>query len=381
MKGVVPITESLIVSVFCMLVLAVLILGTNLHNGARDASAKRFTILLYTALFYLIVAFFSDFLEGRPEYSPLNFFFNLMSFLAIDATLVAFTYYLAALLKDEERTRILALPYFTCLLRVALLVILASTGKLFTIENGCYEEGTWAIVPYVVSCVVMLELLFIVNSNKDCFSGTERIVIFLYLLLPVGPVILETFIRIYFLTSLSLTLSILLVYVLVQAETIDRGRLRESVLEEISCTDLLTNLNNRRAFYNFLSGLSPDEKLGVLFCDVNGLKNTNDKYGHAAGDELLKHFGNMLTLHFSEEHVFRISGDEFVCLIPSLDEEAMIASFEAFRKEVEEADSIASLGYACGTGDAAEHLISAAETAMYEDKDVYYLTHPRRGAV
>ncbi|HVI40315.1 MAG TPA: GGDEF domain-containing protein [Anaerovoracaceae bacterium] len=60
--------------------------------------------------------------------------------------------------------------------------------------------------------------------------------------------------------------------------------------------------------------------LTMVIADVNGLKLTNDAFGHFAGDDLLKKFTSILDTELRAEDVAaRIGGDEFVLLLPKLD--------------------------------------------------------------
>ncbi len=95
------------------------------------------------------------------------------------------------------------------------------------------------------------------------------------------------------------------------------------ILERItflSYHDQLTKLHNRHFFEEELSRLDRDKyyPLSLLMIDVNGLKLTNDAFGHQKGDELLQAAANILNLVCrSEDIVARIGGDEFVVLLPN----------------------------------------------------------------
>ena len=57
------------------------------------------------------------------------------------------------------------------------------------------------------------------------------------------------------------------------------------------------------------------QKLGVVVCDVNGLKHVNDTKGHAAGDQLIRDACALICERFAHGSVFRIGGDEFVVVL------------------------------------------------------------------
>lgn len=90
----------------------------------------------------------------------------------------------------------------------------------------------------------------------------------------------------------------------------------------VSKTDSLTGLFNQSCYQQVISEINEDGKIGVIFLDVNKLKETNDKHGHEFGDLLLKRCGDILkNLIDDHTYCFRIGGDEFLILSKSEDEE------------------------------------------------------------
>ena len=75
-------------------------------------------------------------------------------------------------------------------------------------------------------------------------------------------------------------------------------------LQQLSFTDGLTGAMNRNAFIRDITPPIPDKGYGwgVIFVDVNGLKETNDQYGHVAGDELLIRTYQKISSDFLEMH-------------------------------------------------------------------------------
>ena len=97
-------------------------------------------------------------------------------------------------------------------------------------------------------------------------------------------------------------------------------RLNDLVAENrhLLSTDMLTGICNRAAFEAQLSQLSvhPERNFSAVYIDLDGFKKVNDTFGHAAGDDLLKDVGGILSaLASAQDTVARFGGDEFAALI------------------------------------------------------------------
>lgn len=96
----------------------------------------------------------------------------------------------------------------------------------------------------------------------------------------------------------------------------EKKRIQEE-LKEMSYKDQLTGLGNRRYFEELFVSMDKPENLPLtlLMADVNGLKLTNDTFGHEAGDRLLKKVASDIEKKIRNiGKVARIGGDEFIIL-------------------------------------------------------------------
>ena len=160
----------------------------------------------------------------------------------------------------------------------------------------------------------------------------------------------------------------------------------EQELTQQARTDPLTELPNRAALMHQLTE-ALDERLSlvaVLFLDLDGFKQINDEYGHAAGDELLRLMGRRLRGAIrSEDFMGRLGGDEFVAILTGPDCEQRARGLAARIRGVVRQPVLlgcgvvcvgASIGVAVGTGTdhQAADLLASADTAMYRAKSARY---------
>lgn len=155
-------------------------------------------------------------------------------------------------------------------------------------------------------------------------------------------------------------------------------REREERILYLSYHDQLTGLYNRRFFEEEINRLDTERNLPwtLAVCDVNGLKLTNDAFGHLAGDALLKSIADLLTAHCrTEDLVARIGGDEFAILFPHTDHktagEIVKRIYEAIGKSPKEkiVHSL-SIGWFTKTSieTTVEEVFIKAEEQMYRKK-------------
>lgn len=244
-------------------------------------------------------------------------------------------------------------------------------------ENGVYADGPWYTAYVIINIVAMLFSLVVFFTYRKYLSRHDVIATLPYIIFPSIAAAINTVDPKFSYAYPAVVLALLLVYVSLQSGEIEQGQMRERIMLEVSNTDVLTKLNNRRAYERALAEVSDSPEIGVIFCDVNGLKDTNDTLGHAAGDALLQRFSELLKERFSPSEIFRISGDEFVVLRQNVRENDFYAEVDALKNVIADRQNMASVGSACGSGSDALGLISLAEKAMYADKKAYY---ERRGA-
>ena len=159
---------------------------------------------------------------------------------------------------------------------------------------------------------------------------------------------------------------------------ITQRKKHDEEIKYLSYHDALTGLYNRSYFQQAVKGIDVPENLplSVIFADLNGLKMTNDIFGHAAGDALVVKASEILVNSCREgDMIARVGGDEFVILLPKTELEGASKIIERIRDGFSGARVAAikcsiSLGRDTKTSPegSVEETVANAENAMYKDK-------------
>jgi diguanylate cyclase (GGDEF)-like protein len=166
----------------------------------------------------------------------------------------------------------------------------------------------------------------------------------------------------------------------IQASTAIANARLHRVVEQYALTDDLTGLGNRRRFTSTLQAeLDRAERFGaplaVLMADLDNLKDINDRFGHAGGDDALKAFARVLREGIRKiDLAARLGGDEFALLLPQTDAEAAREVAERLRQSLVSDGELpqrltVSFGVSCYPESAsAEELLVSADISLYRAK-------------
>jgi diguanylate cyclase (GGDEF)-like protein/PAS domain S-box-containing protein len=160
----------------------------------------------------------------------------------------------------------------------------------------------------------------------------------------------------------------------------------EQVIRQMAYYDSLTALPNRRLFDDRLhlalaQARRFTRQFAILFIDLDNFKLINDRLGHTVGDDLLKEVAQRLRdcCRRETETVARFGGDEFIILLPELQEPAevellVVKLFQEFRDSFSVGDYTLTTNLSIGVslypddGDDAKTLVMHADTALYRAK-------------
>ena len=158
-------------------------------------------------------------------------------------------------------------------------------------------------------------------------------------------------------------------------------RIKQKEIEYLSYHDALTGLYNRRYMEDSIKRLDTGRNipLTLMVIDVNGLKLTNDAFGHEAGDKLLKKVSGIIKkVCRADDIIGRMGGDEFCILLPHTDDrqaEGIKERIKAAASNLKPDPIILSLAVGHAVKTTSEQdikaVMTAADNLMYKDKIKY----------
>jgi diguanylate cyclase (GGDEF)-like protein len=229
-------------------------------------------------------------------------------------------------------------------------------------ERRRAQQRRWPAlaVPVLHGVVLMLPVLLgdLLHPDGDIFAGSIWVTVF----------------------SVELVLyavgTVFVIFMLVSERTVTAHKTAASM-------DPLTGMFNRRGFAEATSRVIEREAnagrpVTVMIFDIDHFKSINDRFGHPAGDEILKLFATVVVNSLRITDLSgRVGGEEFAALLPCSLEEGVVAAErvrEAFEgsgivDETGPVDTTVSIGVAGGpAGTELEVLLAAADTALYQAK-------------
>lgn len=364
-------------NILCIAVLT--IVGVILGSGknAKSTRSMAFSRLVLISIFICMSDVGAWYFSGKTfagarALIQIN---NIIYYGSITLSAYAWLYYVELRLHglefDQKKfRRFYSIPM---LVMIALLLINIGTGFIFSIdETNTYHREGGIFVHWIISWGYLLfATVEVARKMRKATSRLERSQLAPMIVFIIPPALAAVLQMLFYgitSTQCGVTVSILIIAV-------------RFLMDEVS-KDTLTGLNNRRALESYMEDRLQHGATGmtVLMCDVDHFKSINDSLGHAGGDRVLRHMGELLKSVCSEfdRRMFlcRFGGDEFVICGPDFqpgDLETLITTISGKFHELNENSDIdikfgISVGYAsglCNTYGDVENLIAEADKKMY----------------
>lgn len=332
-------------------------------------------MLISSVILLLFVDILVSCTEGRYFNNArriVKFLNSLFLFLQILPVFTWMTYCDTVFLSDSRfphfRVSLYCIPVIVCMVCT---VCNVRYGFIFRIDSrNMYLRGP-VYVPYMTAMVlfVIVDCVFIYRKYRmqDIAAKLRNKPLLFFPILPLAATILQCTHPGIELTWNSFTISVIYIFIEMQNNQI--------------FTDELSGLNNRRRLYQYLavkiSNLQERQELYAIFCDIDGFKMINDRFGHATGDGAIVEVADVLKKSCGPgSFVARTGGDEFVILVTGSNDHCVVDLMDRIngylgelnlRPNIEYRLAI-SMGYSRynkESNDSIDHFLSVADRNMY----------------
>lgn len=285
----------------------------------------------------------------------LNYFRYITSTVGYALRPIALLIVIFTLIRYRTTRKISWLICMPAMINFGFLLINFFTGIIFKFnEANEFIRGPLGLITYVISAIyLIMAVVFLIKRSRRL----EKIELFLVLILVIGVVVsvfLEATTKLRCLLNGVGVISTICYFLYLNTQTYRR--------------DELTNILNRRAFYNDIIRMTG--KYHIVCVDMNNLKEINDNYGHLVGDSCLIAISKAIkdNIHVTSE-VYRVGGDEFVIISKGTEEEVK-AEFEKINEIIKSKKLSIAYGYAASTSrEDFEKAYIAADIMMYKNKE------------
>ena len=353
-----------------------IILVSLIKNLDKRSVSNRFYIAFtVSAIVGLLFDALSYITEEQRIGGTMVILINIAAFSTINICITLFAFYLIAFIRNKQGIsyRSVIPVLIITVVNILLIIIGAVNEQFFSIKEGIYAYGPWSRYVTLMPILSVIYILFVMIYYFKYLGKRDMAVLSSFVVFPIISAIILLFFPDLAFGYISTSLSCVVIYTFIRREEIIAAQNREKIEKELSTLDTLTGLLNRRGYNQAIEKAAEHTLLGIVFCDLNALKYTNDNFGHAAGDAYIQRFADILRKVFDDlGPICRISGDEFVVLLCDIPEDKYNELKNKLNSAIMENERIASAGYAYGDSYCTMELLKAAEEEMYVDKSRYY---------
>jgi len=340
-----------------------------------------FGLTIYLALYY------QSTLVGQPKYLDVYAANNLLWVCVLHASLN----FIFTILAFRKRSTTADWPLFAHVIAFSFVILVLILG----FATGTYfSDGIVLLLFGFALCIPLMDLDILSKVYKFAWLGFIILMVVDFGgVIPFAPLFADVPmsgqrpVLGWHLFRVVMSFAIFFILFFVTLPTTRRWREREDLYREMSNTDGLTRLTNRRSFINrsnaeFSKLQRIPGKLACIMIDLDYFKLINDTHGHQAGDAVLVKVAQILAANARDyDEVGRYGGEEFAILLPNTSKENAAKIAERIRKQIEE-ESIdvgetslkvtASLGVASYPAEGIagiNDLLKKADEALYVAKE------------
>ena len=360
--------------IICLVIQVFLLVYSALYNKSKnERSFLRICCWgLIHVVFDIITVYTVNHLETVPQ--GVNWLCHVIFFMAAIMFCYEFLNYIFRVSYPEKISK--KLRIISTAVPVLYLVLIPFLEIDYLVGRGTnYSYGPCVFAGYGCTVVLFVSSVAVIIVNYTKVEKSVRRALIPMLLFMAGAVMYQIFVPEFLFTGSGVTLVTVGMYFAVENPT-ERYRSRAFI-------DLDTSVKSKNCYdedvvtleQKYRSSVSPKE-VACVVCDLNGLKNVNDTYGHLIGDELIRLAASVLKEHLKSAYdIYRVGGDEFVAIY--VDERVSRAEQEV--EQVQNHSGKLHTGNGCplsmaiglaksSGGDSILDVVAAADKKMYQEK-------------
>ncbi|MGE5627640.1 MAG: diguanylate cyclase domain-containing protein [Solirubrobacterales bacterium] len=277
----------------------------------RDKLNKKFLTTSLIIILEIIFETATCILNKRPEQMFIivsKLIHTCLFFTAPILTYSWFSFIYTWVTPEERLTRIKRVLLLVPVLINSVITFLSPFyGLVFYItKENVYNRGSFFIISAVITYIYLILSFFVILKQRRKIVKQDFIPILIFGIFPILGGILQTMFYGILLMWSSSAFSLVIVYNLLQQRMVH--------------IDGLTGVWTRSSFDYYISmRIKNNDDFGVIFIDIDGLKNINDEFGHVEGDEAIKNAVNLITDILRKTDVIaRWGGDEFIIMLDNV---------------------------------------------------------------
>lgn len=324
-----------IINIIALFIITVILLFFVISTSARHMFDARISSLtIFTLFSTLLIASSSSISELTPLIPEISASITFFTIMIIPIPALHYIWYTTGMKYNIFNV----------------MIIICRINIIFQLIAGIFTDISPSHLLIPTGIIIMFSLIiFIIYLNKMYKEDRSKYNLTIFISVIVLAVTVIFIMIMYLLTNNPLHLLIQIILTLfciihfanivisirTQTEKARQTEQELTIYTKLSKKDSLTGLNNRYCFdqdiNDLTENLNDNADIALIILDLNGLKYTNDSYGHFAGDELICRAASSINTAYEEcGTCYRIGGDEFAVIIPDCkeDDDALISKLE-----------------------------------------------------